>query len=53
MALVAFGGPAVTAQLKPIAAGYGLDKTVVRLGATAPGMALMPDRILNGLTRPF
>lgn len=53
MALVAFGGLMVTAQLKPIATSYGLDKTVVLLGVTALGMALMLDRILNGVTRPF
>ncbi|HWT83438.1 MAG TPA: oxalate/formate MFS antiporter, partial [Candidatus Methylomirabilis sp.] len=53
MALVAFGGLMVTAQLKPIAATYGLDKTVVLIGLTALSMALMLDRILNGLTRPF
>jgi len=53
MALVAFGGLMVTAQLKPIAATYGLDKRVVLLGLTALSMALMLDRILNGITRPF
>lgn len=53
MALVAFGGLMVTAQLRPIATTYGLDKTVVLLGMTALAMALMLDRILNGLTRPF
>ncbi len=53
MALVAFGGLMVTAQLKPIAATYGLDKTMVLFGITALSMALMLDRILNGLTRPF
>jgi OFA family oxalate/formate antiporter-like MFS transporter len=53
MALVAFGGLMVTAQLKPMAATYGLDKSVVILGLTALSMALMLDRILNGLTRPF
>lgn len=53
MALVAFGGLMVTAQLKPIAATYGLDKTVVTLGISALALALMLDRILNGLTRPF
>lgn len=53
MALVAFGGLMVTAQLKPIAATYGLDKTGVLFGITALSMALMLDRILNGLTRPF
>ena len=53
MALVAFGGLMVTAQLKPIAASYGLDKGVFFIGLSALSMALMMDRILNGLTRPF
>src|SRR5260370_29663565 len=53
MTLVAFGGLMVTAQLKPIATAYHLDKTVVLLGITALGMALILDRVLNGLTRPF
>jgi MFS transporter, OFA family, oxalate/formate antiporter len=53
MTLVAFGGLMVTAQLKPIAAAYGLDKYVLLWGVTALGVALMLDRILNGLTRPF
>lgn len=53
MTLVAFGGLMVTAQLKPIAAAYHLDQTVVLLGITALGMALILDRVLNGLTRPF
>jgi OFA family oxalate/formate antiporter-like MFS transporter len=53
MTLVAFGGLMVTAQLKPIATAYGLDKTIVLLGVTALGLALILDRVLNGLTRPF
>jgi MFS transporter, OFA family, oxalate/formate antiporter len=53
MALVAFGGLMVTAQLKPIAAFYHLDKTAVLFGISALGLALVLDRILNGLTRPF
>ncbi len=53
MALVAFGGLMVTAQLKPIAAAYGLDKGAFLIGLSALSMALMMDRILNGLTRPF
>ncbi len=53
MTLVAFGGLMVTAQLKPIAVSYGLDKTVMLWGITALGLALILDRILNGLTRPF
>jgi len=53
MALVAFGGLMVTAQLKPIAASFGLDKTILMWGLTALSAAVMLDRILNGLTRPF
>jgi OFA family oxalate/formate antiporter-like MFS transporter len=53
MALVAFGGLMVTAQLKPIAASYGLDKGVFWIGLSALSLALMMDRILNGLTRPW
>jgi OFA family oxalate/formate antiporter-like MFS transporter len=53
MALVAFGGLMVTAQLKPIAASFGFDKGVFAIGLSALSMALMLDRILNGLTRPF
>jgi MFS transporter, OFA family, oxalate/formate antiporter len=53
MTLVAFGGLMVTAQLKPIAATFGLDQTVVLFGVTALGLALILDRILNGVTRPF
>jgi OFA family oxalate/formate antiporter-like MFS transporter len=43
----------VTAQLKPIAATYGMDKHIVAFGVTALGLALILDRVLNGLTRPF
>jgi OFA family oxalate/formate antiporter-like MFS transporter len=53
MTMVAFGGLMVTAQLKPIAAQYGMDKTLVFWGVTALGLALVLDRILNGITRPF
>lgn len=53
MALVAFGGLMVTAQLKPIARTYGLDKRVLLLGVTVLGLALVFDRLLNGVTRPF
>ena len=53
MTMVAFGGLMVTAQLRPIAAIYGMDKTVVLLGITALGVALILDRVLNGITRPF
>jgi OFA family oxalate/formate antiporter-like MFS transporter len=53
MAMVAFGGLMVTAQLRPIAAVTGVDKTVLFWGFSALGLALVLDRILNGLTRPF
>lgn len=53
MTLVAFGGLMVVAQLKPIAAAYGLDKGVLWFGVSALGIALVLDRVLNGITRPF
>jgi MFS transporter, OFA family, oxalate/formate antiporter len=53
MTLVAFGGLMVVAQLKPIAATYGLDKQVLWFGVSALGIALVLDRVLNGVTRPF
>ncbi|MFL5406815.1 MAG: oxalate/formate MFS antiporter [Myxococcales bacterium] len=53
MALVAFGGLMVTAQLKPIAATFGFDKGVFLWGLSALSLALMLDRVLNGFTRPF
>lgn len=53
MALMAFTGLVVTAQLKPIAAFYHVDKVVVAFGLSALVLAIQLDRILNGLTRPF
>jgi OFA family oxalate/formate antiporter-like MFS transporter len=53
MTLMAFTGLVVTAQLKPIAQHYHVDKVVVLLGMTTLVMALLMDRIVNGLTRPF
>jgi OFA family oxalate/formate antiporter-like MFS transporter len=53
MAAVAFGGLMVTAQLKPMAVDYGMDKTIVWFGMTALSLALVLDRIMNGFTRPF
>jgi OFA family oxalate/formate antiporter-like MFS transporter len=53
MALVAFGGLMVTAQLKPIAHSYGLDRGVLVFALSALSLALILDRVLNGLTRPF
>jgi OFA family oxalate/formate antiporter-like MFS transporter len=53
MALVAFGGLMVTAQLKPIAHTYGLDRGVLAFTLSALSLALIFDRVLNGLTRPI
>jgi len=53
MVLVAFGGLMVTAQLKPIAHTYGLDRGALVIGMSALSLALILDRVLNGLTRPF
>ena len=53
MTLMAFTGLVVTAQLKPIAVFYKVDKVVVAFGMTALILAIQLDRILNGLTRPF
>lgn len=53
MALMAFTGLVVTAQLKPIAHFYQVEKVVVAFGMTALILAIQLDRILNGVTRPF
>jgi len=53
MTMVAFGGMMMTAQLKPIAADFGMDKTIVWFGISALGLALLLDRIVNGICRPF
>jgi OFA family oxalate/formate antiporter-like MFS transporter len=53
MTLVAFGGLMVTAQIKPIAHVYGMDRHVVFGAVTALSLALIIDRVLNGVTRPF
>jgi len=53
MTMVAFGGLMVTAQIKPIASTYGMDKHVLFFGVTALGLALILSGILNGATRPF
>lgn len=53
MTIVAFGGLMVTAQLKPIGASFGHDKTILFAGTSVLTVALMLDRALNGFTRPF
>jgi len=54
--LVGAGGLMATANLKPIAADWGIDQLPVSLAGltmTAITFAATLDRILNGLTRPF
>ncbi len=53
MCLMAFTGLVVTAQLKPIAQFYHVDKVIVAFGMSALVLALTIDRVINGLTRPF
>jgi OFA family oxalate/formate antiporter-like MFS transporter len=53
MVMLAFGGLVVTAQLKPMAVSYHVDKVIVVFGMSALVLAIEVDRILNGLTRPF
>ncbi len=53
MAMVAFGGLVVTAQLAPIARHYHVATVPVLLGIPALLLAIQLGRITNGLTRPF
>jgi OFA family oxalate/formate antiporter-like MFS transporter len=53
MALVAFGGLVVTAQISPIARHYGVANVPVLFGITALVLAIQLGRVTNGLTRPF
>lgn len=53
MALVAFGGLVVTAQISPIAKHYNVANVPVLFGITALVLAIQLGRITNGLTRPF
>jgi OFA family oxalate/formate antiporter-like MFS transporter len=53
MALVAFGGLVVTAQVAPIAKHYNVANVTVLFGITALVLAIQLGRITNGLTRPF
>jgi OFA family oxalate/formate antiporter-like MFS transporter len=53
MTMVAFGGLMVTAQIKPIASTYGMDKHVLFYGVTALVLSTMLSGVLNGATRPF
>ena len=53
MALVAFGGLVVTAQISPIARHYHVANVQVLWGITALVLAIQLGRITNGITRPF
>jgi MFS transporter, OFA family, oxalate/formate antiporter len=53
MALVAFGGLVVTAQISPIARHYNVANVQVMWGITALVLAIQLGRITNGITRPF
>ena len=54
--LVAASGLMATAQLAPIATGFGIDKSAVTLlGITAPALlfALSLNNLMNGVSRPL
>ncbi|MFG2004674.1 oxalate/formate MFS antiporter [Spirillospora sp. NPDC048911] len=53
MMMMAFTGLVMTAQLKPIGKDYGMDEGVLWLGTSALVLALLVDRVLNGVCRPF
>lgn len=53
MTFITFSGLMVTAQLKPIGDTYGFNKYALFGGMTALNLALLLDRVMNGLTRPF
>ena len=47
------GGLMAVAQLGPMAEDLGVDQTIVFFGMAALPLALMLDRIMNGLSRPL
>jgi OFA family oxalate/formate antiporter-like MFS transporter len=51
--LVTFGGLMVSAQLKPIAVAYGIDKVSILPGVDALSFALMANLVVAALARPF
>lgn len=51
--MVSSSGLMATAQLALIAADFGIDKTVLFLGASTLAVALVVDNIANGSARPF
>ena len=51
--LVTFGGLMVTAQLKPIAVAFGIDKVPILPGVDALAFALMSNLVVAAMARPF
>jgi len=51
--LVTFGGLMVSAQLKPIAVAYGIDRVAILPGVDALGLALMTNLAVAAMARPF
>jgi len=51
--LVTFGGLMVSAQLKPIAVAYGIDKVSVLPSVDALALALMANLAVAAVARPF
>jgi OFA family oxalate/formate antiporter-like MFS transporter len=51
--LVTFGGLMVSAQLKPIAVAYGINKVPVLFGVDALALALMTNLAVAAVARPF
>jgi OFA family oxalate/formate antiporter-like MFS transporter len=51
--LVTFGGLMVTAQLKPIAVAYGVNRAPLFFGLDALAVTLMATLLVGALARPF
>jgi OFA family oxalate/formate antiporter-like MFS transporter len=51
--LVSASGLMATAQIAPIARDYGMNKTVLFLGASVLSVALVTNNVMNGAARPF
>ncbi len=51
--LVTFGGLMVSAQLKPIAVAYGINKAPALFGVDALALALMTNLAVAAVARPF
>ena len=51
--LVSASGLMATAQIAPIAKDYGMNSTVLFLGASVLSVALVTDNVMNGAARPF